>query len=128
MPPIIQIDPHGYTPLAPDVYEAALTEIAETKVANRDVFRLKFVITEGKFKSSWLYGLIGRRSKARHSKLGQLLYAFGCLERALLRDFELNEIIGKECCINVERRENCNAIVEYFPLSEIENLKRNDRA
>jgi len=80
------------------------------------IFILQFEILEGEYRGYFVKGRVNQSSNGKFGKLWQLFRAMG-VELDIFDQYDLKDLIAKECFINVETRSNGNAITEFIPLN-----------
>ncbi len=118
----------GWTPLPNGRYKACLLSV---DVVNRDelnprlVFVMRYRVTEGEFKDCSINDMVNvpvnlNCNNMRH-KLRKIVIALTKVQPGDIPDFRMDYLIGKECIILVELKENngrtVNRICQWEPLN-----------
>jgi hypothetical protein len=121
----VRIEKEKYRVLPTGVYRAMLVEITtDMGKFEQPIFRLTFRITEKNLESRRLFinGLINASENGERGKLWQLKKAFDDVECKIGDAFDIRAFLNKECFIHVEQKEHKNAITEYIPRRNLDDI------
>ena len=117
----ILITNNRYTPLVDDIYKVRFLRIEETKTVYGPVWKPWFRVVEGKYRDCELADLISKGPYGINSKFSRLVSALSG-QRQKPGSIETDFLIDKDCYIKVEQRGKNNAITEYIPLSDFQDI------
>ena len=125
---VIKNGPPRYRHLPEGLYRAKLIRFDGDGIGayQNQVYEPWFKVVGGSYSDTEVKDMINKnRSEARNSKLCHMIRALKPdLKLEVFDEINLDELMGCECCIKVERRKEKNiAITQYFSISDFEDIK-----
>jgi len=120
--------PEKYRVISSAIYRARLMDVSEgIGCAQQDVFILLFQLLESKFKGCRLNGIVNSDSNGVNGKIWELVWALTGMKKEISSSVNLQELVDRECYINIEQNGGKNAIREYIHLDEFRDLEGSSR-
>lgn len=117
--------------LSSGIYEARfITWNVLAGCNGQPIYELMFLILDGDYKGQLVKGIVNVNSNGKHGKLWQLNRALTGMSCNAGEEFDIDNLKGKECFINVIKKENKkkkdkfnNAIEEYISKEEFKDVQ-----
>jgi len=121
----VTIGPEKYLPVKSGIYRARLIEVKEgIGKYKQPIYLVSFEILDETYEGRMVIGMINQSSNGVNGKLWQLYRALTEDGLDVFDAYYMNDLVGRECFVNVEQRGGYNAITEYIHQKHLRNIKR----
>lgn len=122
----VTIGPEKHTPIKSGIYRGKLVDIAIGKGAfGQSVYLLLWEILDDlQYRGRRLRDFVNPSSNGVRGKLWKLRRALTLEELDIFESFDMGELIGKECFIDVVPKGGFNVIKEYIHSNDLKDTER----